>query len=313
MAKQVKTAAGNAPAPEDEEVDVTVDEPNEAATTDALQAAGDEGADDVDGLKAALAEAQRKAADNAKLAQEADRRLNEERAQREADKRSAKTEVSDARLRTVTSALEASDTAARDLKGRLAAAYEAGDGKQIAELTLESSLLAAKRQRLEEGKSALESLIEQEKTSPQMPTDPIEDYTRGLAPRAKAWVKSHAEVVTDPVKRNELERAHWRAKGMGYQEGSDDYFQYIEGEMGYGERFEVDEQPEQRVQQQPTRRTPPPAAPVSRDASGGNGASRPNQVRLTAAEREAARIAGMSDTEYARQKLAIERERNTTH
>jgi hypothetical protein len=317
MAKDKSNGAAQAapnPTPDDDE-DIHVD----VAASDGQGDSGTSGAtnepEDVDGLKAALAEAQKKAADNAKAAQEADRRLNEERAQREAEKRTSKTEVTDARLQTVQSALNETEVTARDLKSRLTAAYEAGDGKQIAELTLESSELAAKRQRLAEGKAALESAIQQEKeAAQQQPADPVEAYTRGMAPRAQAWIKGHAEVVTDPVKRNELERAHWRAKGMGFAEGSDDYFQYIEGEMGYGERFNVDDEPAPESRTQPQRRTmPAPAAPVSRDGASANGGSRTTQVRLTVAEREAARISGMSDAEYAAQKLAIQRDSATTH
>jgi hypothetical protein len=58
---------------------------------------------------------------------------------------------------------------------------------------------------------------------------------------------------------------------------------------------------------------PAPAAPVSRDGASANGGSRTTQVRLTVAEREAARISGMSDAEYAAQKLAIQRDSATTH
>ena len=54
------------------------------------------------------------------------------------------------------------------------------------------------------------------------------------------------------------------------------------------------------------RRSAPPAAPVSR---GGNGTgSNPNRVTLSAAEREMAQMMGMTNQEYAQNKLSLQKE-----
>ena len=50
----------------------------------------------------------------------------------------------------------------------------------------------------------------------------------------------------------------------------------------------------------------PPAAPVSRSGTGTGG--RPNVVSLTRAEREAARDMGMTEQDYARNKVALIKE-----
>jgi hypothetical protein len=47
------------------------------------------------------------------------------------------------------------------------------------------------------------------------------------------------------------------------------------------------------------------SAPVSRQVGGGNYQASPNSIRLTREEQEAARMAGVSDTEYARNKLKM--------
>ena len=54
------------------------------------------------------------------------------------------------------------------------------------------------------------------------------------------------------------------------------------------------------------RRSAPPAAPVSR--SGNGTGSSPNVVRLTSAEREIASMMGMTDKEYAKNKVALQKE-----
>ena len=52
------------------------------------------------------------------------------------------------------------------------------------------------------------------------------------------------------------------------------------------------------------RRSSPAAAPVSRSGTGTGGGS-PNVVRLSADEREMAKMMGMTAEEYARNKLAL--------
>jgi len=58
----------------------------------------------------------------------------------------------------------------------------------------------------------------------------------------------------------------------------------------------------------PPRRGPPVSAPVSRGVPGG-GSYGHGKVELSAAEREAARISGISDTDYARNKIRLQAEK----
>jgi hypothetical protein len=57
----------------------------------------------------------------------------------------------------------------------------------------------------------------------------------------------------------------------------------------------------------PPRRSPPASAPVTREIP--TGTPRPGTVQLTPFEREAARIAGVSDVEYARGKIRLAQEK----
>jgi phage I-like protein len=79
--------------------------------------------------------------------------------------------------------------------------------------------------------------------------------------------------------------------------------------MGYGDAQRQESR--QADTQQPARRQAP-AAPVSREGGTG-GSPRPGTIRLSAAQREAARMAGISDAEYAQSLVALQREGTITH
>lgn len=243
-------------------------------------------------IKAQLAEAQRKAAD-------AERRLAEEQERNAQAKRTVTAELTDSRLQTIASALDVTAAKIKEVQAKRRAALEAGEWDAEAAASDELMALKVKQSRLDEGKTALEQEIEQ---SRQAPADPVERYVHNMTPRAQAWVRSHREVVTDPSRNAALERAHYRALGAGIREGSEDYFAHMDREMGYAS-------PAQEARAEPEggheRRAPaPPAppAPPSRDVpSPGTGQSR-TTVRLSAAEREAADMAGMSYVDYARER-----------
>jgi hypothetical protein len=99
---------------------------------------------------------------------------------------------------------------------------------------------------------------------------------------------------------------------MGIRPESDEYFRFVENRLGIG-REDTRQQQEAYYDNDsplseasaPVRRQSPPAAPVSRTGSAPG--TRPNVVRLTPAQAEAAKISGLSEVEYY--KLMIQ-ERN---
>jgi hypothetical protein len=260
-----------------------------------------------DELRAQLKAAQERA-------EAADRKLEEERRAREAEKRASTTELTDTRLQTITSALDATAAKIKEVQAKRRAALEAGDYDAENAASDELMELKVKQSRLIEGKTVLEQQAEERKT---VPADPVEGYIRNLSPRAQDWIRAHPEVVTDTYRNAELVYTHQKALRQGIREGSDDYFDYITREMGYGGT-----QPRQGTQEEPrtTERSrgssSAPAAPVSRDVPSADGVSRkPGTIRLTAAEREAADIAGISYLEYARERDRLKAEGKflTTH
>ncbi|RUV07939.1 hypothetical protein EOA79_02290 [Mesorhizobium sp. M1A.F.Ca.IN.020.03.2.1] len=196
-----------------------------------------------------------------------------------------------------------------DAKAAYKTAMEAGDFEAAAEAQAKLSEVAVKAQRIKEGKAELERRAEAAKVQ----ADPLEQYVAQLSPQSAAWIRKHPETVSDTAKRDLLQRAHYKALGAGIRPDTDEYFQHMDVEMGYAQRQaaadDIDDDP-------PPARTPAaPAAPVSR--GGAAQAPQPrggNVVRLTAAQREIAAACGMTDAEYAKQLLAIQRENGaTTH
>jgi hypothetical protein len=241
-------------------------------------------------LKAQLAEIRK----NAETTQ---RQLDEERAQRAREKQSAAVELTDTRLQTISNAMDATAGQIKEAQAKRRAALEAGDWDAEATASDELMALKVKQSRLNEGKTAIEQQMEAAKAAP---ADPVDAYVSHLAPAAASWVRSHPEVVTDPRKNAKLTAAHWDAVGEGLAMNSPEYFAHIEERMGYGERQRQEEP--RRDNPQAERRQAAPAAPPSRDVPNGNGQTRTTQIRLSAGEREAARMSGMTDIEYAKER-----------
>lgn len=157
------------------------------------------------------------------------------------------------------------------------------------ELKLKKKELKKERRRLEE----------QQATVPPQPTgDPVDAW--GLPPAESDWLKNHREYYKDKAKSLELEYAHKRAELQGLKPGMLEYLPFInkalfpDGE----EAVNVPEETQQRASMM--------SAPVSRETPAGNG-RRPSTTRvtLTREEKEYAKISGVTEEEYAKNKLKL--------
>lgn len=268
-----------------------------------------EAADGAEDWKEQLEAAKRTAQENETKRIEAERLAQQraadiDRMQREAAQ--TRSDVVSAEMLAINNAIANTDHERSDAKLMFKTAMEAGDFEAAAEAQAKFSEIASKAQRLKEGKAEIERRSEAARSAP----DPVEQYASTLPPRAAAWIRSHPETITDSAKKSQLLRSHHRALADGIVEGSDEYFQSLDIHMGYVakpavEDTEVDVQP-------PVRQPVAPAAPVSRGGAAQASNPRPNTVRLTAAQREIAAACGLTDAEYARQLVAIQRGA-TTH
>jgi hypothetical protein len=219
----------------------------------------------------------------------------------------AKTDVQATQLDLVKGAIATTTQALDVLEGKYAEAAAAGDWAAAAKVQREIGTNSARLLQLENGKNALEKAP---KPVVRESNDPVEQFTANMTPRSAAWVRSHPEYVRDNRLNRKMIRAHEDAVDEGIKPDTDEYFESIEKSLNLRQAPLDDGDTEISLSDaaRPTsQRSPAPAAaPVSRSGNG-NG-SRPNVVRLSAEQREIAKLNGMTDEEYARQVVALKSE-----
>jgi hypothetical protein len=141
--------------------------------------------------------------------------------------------------------------------------------------------------------------------------------TQGLTKAEAEFFDGNEQMMTH---QQEASEAAAEALAAGIERDSPEFFQVVE--QGFAKRLDA---LNQRAAEQPAptffqpRTAPSPAAsadrsamysaPVSRGAIGGTREPSPRSVRLTPAELEIAKAAGITETQYAQNKLRMLRER----
>jgi hypothetical protein len=284
------------PDPVDNDDVLTIDDPEDSGDGAVSQSADD----GVESLKQQL-DAANKAREEAER-RAAERDVEARRATEESQRQRG--ELEDSRLQTIQNAIAAKEAQRKDLRQRLIAAKSGADYETEADLSIELAQLSTELQQLNGGKAQLENRIADEREAaknppqPQLPADPVERViasTPNLTSRAANWLRSHPEVVTDPVKNAELVLADKLAQRAGIDPSSDAYFDHMDERMGYGGQ-----------QQAQPRRQSAPAAPVSRGTS--IDGTRPGEIKLSRAEKEMADAWEMTYADYYKYKMAATRD-----
>lgn len=237
--------------------------------------------------------------------QEAERRMKQ--AAEQANQ--AKSEVDDTNIRLIDNAIETVKNNQLMLKRSYAEALAKGDHDEAADIQLQMSEIALQKMQLEQGKTAYEMKMKEAKQAPPANDDPVEMLAGQLSQRSADWVRSHPEYARNPTLYQKMIAAHNLAMADGLKADTDEYFNSIEDTLKIRPRAPV-QQEESALSSAATpvkQRAAPPAAPVSRSPTTNSG-TRPNVIRLTAAEREMADMMGMTDQEYARNKAALIKE-----
>lgn len=192
------------------------------------------------------------------------------------------------------------------LKEKLALHQSLGDYESAADAQTELTKLAVREMADQQRKAQIESNYERQRQEAQRQParNDFESQIEGLSEPTQRWLRNHPECVTDAKLNARVRAAHFDAMDQGMDVDSPKYFQFVEEKLGFREAPKIDPKPEPRVEPKNDARTTSP--PISR--SGGGSVKSPNQVRLTAAEVEAARDLGMSNSEYASWKLKCERD-----
>ena len=289
---------------DDDHVEVVLDEKEPVEPEVEVQKTENVEADDASDPKLAIAELNRKLREANQRAQQAEKTAREQYE----NSLAARAEVEDTNLHLVNNAI---DTVKREndiLKANLRDALASGDYDKAAEAQEAISMNAAKLLQLENGREAMKTQQRQPVQPMPRAVDPVEQVKASLSPRSAAWVDKNPEYVRDQRLFRKMVAAHELAVADGIEADSDEYFAAVEKTLGMRSRVEAetDEGAFSSASQPVQRRAAPPSAPVSRSA-GGTG-SKPNVVRLTSAEREMADMMGMTEKEYALNKLALQRE-----
>jgi hypothetical protein len=187
------------------------------------------------------------------------------------------------------------------LENEYASKLEQGDYHSAAKIQRQMAQIESKLSTLHQGKDALAERIEYERARPeprmQQPTyeqtqyDPVEAELQRLSGPSQAWVRKNIHIMQDQKSKNLLAAAHYRAIADNLQPDSPQYFQYLENEMGLGEK---------PAPQSTKQRNVMAAAPVAR--GGSVPTMNNNQVRVTLTPEMRAyaeEVLGMSDEEYA--------------
>jgi len=232
----------------------------------------------------------------------------EKRAQQAAEREyAAKNEVTDSNLSLINNAINTTQQETAYLKSGYREAMAAGDYDRAAEIQQRMADNSARLLQLENGKDALERQVKQTAPQYQQPQDPVEALASQLSPRSASWVRNNPQFATDQRLFQKMIAAHNLALADGIAPDTDEYFANIEDTLRIRRPEPVYEDPTAQAASVTQKRyTAPPAAPVSRSGTGTG--SRPNVVTLTAAEREMAEMMGMTNQEYAKNKLALQKE-----
>lgn len=204
----------------------------------------------------------------------------------------------------ISGGLSAAQSERDSAKQALQAAGEAGDWKSIADAQSRIGRAEAKILSFESGAAEIAERTETEKTQPrqeqvlQKPLDPMSaiDGNPNLLPAEKAWLKAHPDAVIDGRRNNELSVGYERAIKKGLVRGSPDYLAFLEDFMGYAKSNDED-------------RSISVQAPPSRNERGNDGRVTGGRITLTPEERQAAKDMGVSEIDYAKQKVVFEQKR----
>jgi hypothetical protein len=226
---------------------------------------------------------------------------------------SAMGEADDTNLHLVGNAIETVKRDTELLTAKYAELMSIGDYESAAKVQAVVSTNSAKLLQLENGLSEMQRMP---KRQPQLQAPPpshgdkidqiISEVSKS-SPRSTTWLKNNRDQLSDDKAIRKMFRAHEDAVDEGIEVDSDKYFAYLEGRMGLSKPA-PQESPMSSASKPVARAAAPAAAPVNN-----GGGSRPNVVRLSRAEADTAKMFGMTEQEYAKHKIALQREGKMSH
>lgn len=251
----------------------------------------------------------------------------------------ARTQATDAQYESIVNALATTERELQQLQMLKEQAMERNDNAAASKLDVQMGKATARNVQLETAKNQIDEIRKQQPPVQQQQMQQHrsveqerEAYLAQLNPRAANWIRSHPQYFTDPAFQQKVNGAAAYAQGVkGHDPSGDDYYRFIEEEVGLSQRAAPTPAPAPvstaAVTQHRQSAPPPPvAAMAGRPTSAGPSNaplanSNPNHVPLTPQEREIARIlfAKQKPTDpdpevaYARNKQRLQREGKTQY
>jgi len=157
--------------------------------------------------------------------------------------------------------------------------------------------------------------VSQEPQPPQFATEqPLSQLEQALATvpeAARDWLRSHPQYLMDPEKNAHIQHAHLvAARETGDEEFGAHYYERLEHHLGLRpQRQPQPQQTERRAAPRPAvRQQTSVSAPPTRDSvSLSTGRPTGGRVQLSGEEREFAAMLGLSESDYAAEKLRMRR------
>lgn len=198
----------------------------------------------------------------------------------------------------VSTALAAAQNEAESAKRDIKTAIANADAEEQADAYERLATARANIAKLEDGKFELEAAMKApppEQRQPQRTPTVDEVIDNMEVPRvAKDWLRQSPQYLTNPRLNLKLQNWHHEAIEAGNEPFDSGYMRYFNEKAGLTEPEGGDNEPE-------SRRAPIVSAPVSREPPSTTTSNRGGVIRLTAAQREMAKVAGVTETEYAKQ------------
>lgn len=254
----------------------------------------------------------------AKLHDEQRRRFEAENRAREAIQRQYQTQIEneETNYTLVKSAIKTLRADTEQMKTAYKEALAVGDIDRATDIQEKLSETKSRLSELKRGRDVMKAQRQQAQMRaqaplpPQVGADPVEAFASRLSARSADWIRRNPQFVTDPRLNQKMIAAHNLVVADSIEPDTDEYFERVENVLNLRKveaRQERDEDAMSEASQPVQKRSAPPAAPVSRSASTFSGA-KPNVVRLTRQEVETAHELGMTEQEYARNKMLLRKE-----
>lgn len=246
-----------------------------------------------------------------KLESERQARIEAERRESQArlQAKEAKVEAKDANYQLVVNAIETIKGRSEALKSNYAEAMSVGDFAKAADIQEALAMNAAQLSELKRGEKAMKEAQEeaQEVKPVAPPTGNLADQlAQSVSPKSAEWLKSHRDDINSEKMIRKMFRAHEDAVDDGIEPDTDEYFLYVEQRMGLSAPEDTSALSEAAAPA-PRKAPQPPPAPVSR------GNARNNVVRLSREQVEMAKMMGMSEADYAKNMVSLQREGKLGH